>query len=77
LRQQRVARNGMGPASTASERTPLIPDAAAAQDGPPVDPFNRAYNPPCVFSPYATCPLPLPQNVLPIRIEAGEKNWAH
>jgi len=37
--------------------------------------FNRAYNPPCVFSPYATCPLPLPQNVLPVRIEAGEKKW--
>jgi uncharacterized protein (DUF1684 family) len=39
--------------------------------------FNRAYNPPCAFSPYATCPLPLPQNVLPIRIEAGEKSWGH
>ena len=34
--------------------------------------FNRAYNPPCVFSPYATCPLPWPENRLPIRIEAGE-----
>jgi uncharacterized protein (DUF1684 family) len=37
--------------------------------------FNRAYNPPCVFSPYATCPLPWPANRLPIRIEAGERNW--
>lgn len=37
--------------------------------------FNRAYNPPCVFSPYATCPLPWPANKLPIRIEAGERNW--
>jgi uncharacterized protein len=35
--------------------------------------FNRAYNPPCVFSPYATCPLPWPANRLPIRIEAGER----
>jgi len=35
--------------------------------------FNRAYNPPCVFSAYATCPLPWPQNRLPIRIEAGER----
>lgn len=35
--------------------------------------FNRAYNPPCVFSPYATCPLPPPENRLPIRIEAGER----
>ena len=34
--------------------------------------FNRAYNPPCAFTPYATCPLPPPQNVLAVRIEAGE-----
>ncbi len=34
--------------------------------------FNRAYNPPCVFSPFATCPLPAANNRLPIRIEAGE-----
>jgi uncharacterized protein (DUF1684 family) len=37
--------------------------------------FNKAYNPPCVFTPYATCPLPPPQNKLPIRIEAGEKTY--
>jgi hypothetical protein len=37
--------------------------------------FNKAYNPPCAFTPYATCPLPPPQNVLPVRIEAGEKNY--
>ena len=35
--------------------------------------FNRSYNPPCVFSPFATCPLPWPENRLPIRIEAGER----
>ena len=34
--------------------------------------FNLAENPPCAFTPYATCPLPLPRNVLPIRIAAGE-----
>jgi uncharacterized protein (DUF1684 family) len=34
--------------------------------------FNRAYNPPCVFTAFATCPLPPPQNKLPVRIEAGE-----
>ena len=34
--------------------------------------FNRAYNPPCAFTPYATCPLPLRQNQLPVAIEAGE-----
>ena len=37
--------------------------------------FNKAYNPPCAFTPYATCPLPPPQNRLPIRIEAGEKKY--
>ncbi len=37
--------------------------------------FNKSYNPPCVFTPYATCPLSPRQNRLPIRIEAGEKNY--
>jgi uncharacterized protein (DUF1684 family) len=37
--------------------------------------FNKAYNPPCVFSPYATCPLPPKKNWLPVRIEAGEKKF--
>ena len=35
--------------------------------------FNKAYSPPCAFTAFATCPLPPPQNRLPIRIEAGEK----
>ncbi len=35
--------------------------------------FNVAYNPPCAFTQFATCPLPLPQNILPVTIEAGEK----
>jgi uncharacterized protein len=34
--------------------------------------FNKAYNPPCVFTPYATCPLPPPENRLPIEVPAGE-----
>jgi hypothetical protein len=37
--------------------------------------FNKAYNPPCAFTAYATCPLPPKQNVLPVRIEAGEKTY--
>ena len=37
--------------------------------------FNRAYNPPCVFSPFATCPLPWPANRLPFRVEAGERRY--
>jgi uncharacterized protein (DUF1684 family) len=35
--------------------------------------FNRAYNPPCAFSEFTTCPLPPKQNILDVRIEAGEK----
>jgi len=49
--------------------------ADPARDGKVVLDFNRARNPPCAFTPFATCPLPLPQNVLPVRIEAGEKKW--
>jgi uncharacterized protein (DUF1684 family) len=37
--------------------------------------FNKAYNPPCVFTPYATCPLPPKQNILELAIEAGEKTY--
>ncbi|MEO8246957.1 MAG: DUF1684 domain-containing protein [Chloroflexota bacterium] len=44
-------------------------------DGTVIVDFNRAYNPPCVFSPYATCPLPPSQNRLPVRIEAGERTY--
>ena len=35
--------------------------------------LNRVYNPPCAFSEYTTCPLPPKQNVLKVRIDAGEK----
>jgi uncharacterized protein len=35
--------------------------------------FNRAYNPPCAFSEFTTCPLPPQQNIMKFRIEAGEK----
>lgn len=34
--------------------------------------FNRAYNPPCAFTEFATCPLPPPENRLPLRIAAGK-----
>lgn len=50
----------------------LYTDAPSAGGTVVVD-FNRTYNPPCVFSPYATCPLPWPANRLPIRVEAGER----
>lgn len=37
--------------------------------------FNKSYNPPCVFTKYATCPLPRKENNLKIKILAGEKNF--
>lgn len=39
--------------------------------------FNKAYNPPCAFTAYATCPLPTKQNTLPVAIRAGELNYGH
>ncbi len=48
---------------------PVGPDDSVELD------FNLAYSPPCVFSPYATCPLPSAINRLPIRVEAGEMTW--
>ena len=44
------------------------------RDGRVVLDFNKAYSPPCAFTPYATCPLPPKQNRLSVRIEAGEKS---
>ena len=38
--------------------------------------FNKSYNPPCAFTPYATCPLPPPQNRLPFAVTAGEFKYA-
>jgi uncharacterized protein (DUF1684 family) len=37
--------------------------------------FNRAFNPPCAFSDYATCPLPPAQNRFSFRLETGEKKY--
>jgi uncharacterized protein (DUF1684 family) len=37
--------------------------------------FNTAYNPPCAFNPYTTCPIPLEENRLPVKILAGEKGY--
>jgi uncharacterized protein (DUF1684 family) len=44
-------------------------------DGTTVIDFNQAYNPPCAFNPYTTCPIPLKENRLPIKILAGEKAY--
>jgi uncharacterized protein (DUF1684 family) len=45
-------------------------------DGTTVLDFNQAYNPPCAFNPYTTCPLPPPENRLKVRILAGELKYA-
>jgi uncharacterized protein (DUF1684 family) len=47
--------------------------SAVDTDGTTVLDFNLAYNPPCAYTPFATCPLPPPQNWLSASIEAGEK----
>jgi uncharacterized protein len=47
------------------------------QGGPVQLDFNEAYNPPCAYNPYTTCPLPLPGNRLKIAIPAGEKIYKH
>lgn len=52
--------------------------AAMPESGDIVDlDFNRAINPPCAFTEFATCLLPPKQNILPMRVEAGEKDYHH
>ena len=51
--------------------TNLNPDGTTIMD------FNQAYNPPCSFNPYTTCPLPPKENRLTVRILAGEKAYPH
>jgi len=46
------------------------------KDGKLTIDFNKAYNPPCAFTPYATCPLAPPENRLDLRVTAGEKKYA-
>ncbi len=49
--------------------------APVAVDGKISLDFNYAYNPPCAFTPFATCPLPPPENWLPFAVPAGEQKW--
>lgn len=49
--------------------------AAPPVDGKVILDFNKAQNPPCAFTPFATCPLPPKENRLPIAVRAGEKNY--
>jgi uncharacterized protein (DUF1684 family) len=48
----------------------LLPDGTTVLD------FNEAYNPPCAFNPFTTCPLPPAENRLTLRILAGERNYS-
>jgi uncharacterized protein (DUF1684 family) len=50
-------------------------DTELGKNGEVVLDFNKAYNPPCAFTPYATCPLPPKENRLGVRIEAGELKY--
>jgi Uncharacterized conserved protein len=45
------------------------------KDGKVVLDFNKAYSPPCAFTPFATCPLAPPENRLDLRVTAGEKKY--
>ena len=45
------------------------------KDGKVIIDFNKAYNPPCAFTSFATCPLPTAQNRLGLRVTAGEKKY--
>jgi len=51
--------------------------SALPKDGAIELDFNKAYNPPCAFTEFATCPLPPRQNWLPVSIRAGEKAYGH
>jgi hypothetical protein len=52
-------------------------DTDKPKDGYVTLDFNQAYNPPCAFIAYATCPLPPKQNTLTVAIEAGEKKYGN
>jgi uncharacterized protein (DUF1684 family) len=50
-------------------------DAPPPKDGKVVLDFNEAYNPPCAYNPYTTCPVPPPEDRLRVKIQAGEKMY--
>jgi uncharacterized protein len=54
-----------------------FPDHGLDQPGELVLDFNRLQNPPCAYTPYATCPLPPYINRLAISIPAGEERYSH
>jgi uncharacterized protein len=52
-----------------------FPDHGLDKPGELLLDFNRLENPPCAYTPYATCPLPPPQNRLPIPLPVGELRY--
>jgi hypothetical protein len=74
LRDQTSATTTYGPARFLHTG---LPDHDLAQPGELTLDFNRLENPPCAYTPYATCPLPPEQNRLPVALEAGEQRYAH
>jgi uncharacterized protein (DUF1684 family) len=52
-----------------------LPDHGLDQPGELILDFNRLENPPCAYTPYSTCPLPPPQNRLPIALPVGERRY--
>lgn len=53
-----------------------LPAGGLDKPGKVVLDFNKAYNPPCAFTPFATCPLAPPENRLDVAVTAGEKKYA-
>jgi uncharacterized protein (DUF1684 family) len=68
-----VFRDGSSGVETYEAARFLYADLQA--DGRVVLDFNMAYNPPCAFNPYTTCPIPMPENRLTLKILAGEKAY--
>ncbi|HEX7731343.1 MAG TPA: DUF1684 domain-containing protein [Rhodanobacter sp.] len=52
-----------------------LPAGGLDRPGKLVLDFNKAYNPPCAFTPFATCPLAPPENRLDVAVTAGEKKY--
>jgi uncharacterized protein len=50
-------------------------DTDPPRDGKVEVDFNKAYNPPCAYNPYTTCPLPSPGNRMQVEVPAGEKRY--
>jgi uncharacterized protein (DUF1684 family) len=68
-----VFRDATAPSQTYGGGRFLYSEPAA--DGRVVLDFNKAYNPPCAFNPYTTCPLPPKENQLAVAIPAGERKY--